>query len=187
MTPLTDDQSRLAAKFVPLAKSIALRMGRGNDDVFEAAYYGVVVGVKQWNAERSNLTYAVKYRVVHQILDCFRDTRKQRSRTASLDSWFHFERSFGPCDRNENKHFSKVRDVMELALAAKDEPVGSDIEMRDEVEWKLRQLPAKMAEAVRLCYLEGVSQAQAARVMNCSQTEVSRQIKLARELAQGIA
>jgi RNA polymerase sigma factor (sigma-70 family) len=55
-----------------------------------------------------------------------------------------------------------------------DEPVEIDLETRDLIEGLIRQLPRKHAAAFRHIYLNGKSQEEAARLVGCSASYMSR-------------
>jgi RNA polymerase sigma factor (sigma-70 family) len=55
-----------------------------------------------------------------------------------------------------------------------DEPVGEELEIHDTVESWIRQLPRPHSLAFRHIYLDGKTQEEAARLVGCSKSYMSR-------------
>ncbi len=148
--PLTADQQDLAARYLPLARSLSQPFWRAWPSSYEefdsAACLGLVEAARTFDPTRG-----VKFGtfVRHRILGSLRDV--QRGLMA-------------PRPRRRGK---------DTPAANPPPDVGAELEASDEVVSLLRQLPRRHAAACRGIYLEAKTQNEVARDLGCSQSRLS--------------
>ncbi len=164
---LTDDQRSLAVRYIPMAQALARRALRGgpadDEELQSAAYMALVEAALTFDPSR-RVNFAVYAR--HHIRGALRDYR----RLILAEGWrgdpAHrpvFERL--PGEIEDRGH------VLGAELAS---PVGAELESTEAVERWLRRLPRAQAAACRLIYLHGMSQDEAAALVGCSKSYMSR-------------
>jgi len=164
---MTDDQRDLAVRHLSLARAIAWRAARigtsEGEELESAAYMALVEAALTFDAARK-VNFATYAR--HRIRGAIRDYR----RLVLSEGW-----------RGDPAHrpvFQTLRENVEnygRVLGAEQPcPVGAEIESAEAVEVWLRRLPRAQATACRLIYLHGMSQDEAAALVGCSKSYMSR-------------
>jgi RNA polymerase sigma factor (sigma-70 family) len=164
---MTDEQRELAARYIPMAKAIA---GRGpcrdaseGEELRSAAYMALVEAAMTFDPLRK-----VKFSVYarHRIRGAIRDCR----RLLLSDGWRG--------DRAHRPIFQTFRGELEelgrVLGANEPPPVGAEMESTEAAEKWLSRLPRAHAAACRLLYLDGKSHDEAAALLGCSKSYLSR-------------
>ena len=149
-TVLSDDQSGLAARYMPMADKLARnftsRQHPEREELRSTAYMALVEAAKAFDPMR-NVSFATFAR--HRIRGALRDymryllSENWRGDEAMRPTFY----SLGP----HPEHAGRVLWIPEP------EPIGTEIDSIDAVEAWLRRLPPKHALACRLIYLGGKS------------------------------
>jgi RNA polymerase sigma factor (sigma-70 family) len=173
--PLTAEQRELAAKFVPMAKSLAkpLKMSWPNEGAeFESAALMALVEAAQSFDPSRNVKFATfaRYRIWGAIRDVQRGLivagwKDDLENAPRVQSFFHDAEEHG-------RVLGTVHDA----------PVGQELEAVEFVESWLRKLPPRHAAACREIYIEGKTQGEAAETIGCSKSRLSYIHKEALEL-----
>ncbi len=166
--PMSDDQRELAVRYIPMAQALARRavwLGPSeSEELQSAAYMALVEAASTFDPSRK-VNFATYAR--HRIRGALRDCRRLLLIAASWRG-----------DPARPLVFQAQKaDLEELGrvLGAKPEPpVGAEIESTEAVEKWLRRLPRAQAAACRLIYLHGKSHDEAATLLGCSKSYVSR-------------
>jgi RNA polymerase sigma factor (sigma-70 family) len=164
---MTDEQRALAVRYIPMARTMArqaLRLGTSEgEELRSAAYMALVEAALTFDPSRK-VNFATYAR--HRIRGALRDYRRL---------------VFRPGWRGDHAH-QPVFETMQVDIEDSGRvlgpeparPVGSEIESTEAVEEWLRRLPRAHAAACRLIYLDGRSQDEAAAILGCSKSYMSR-------------
>jgi RNA polymerase sigma factor (sigma-70 family) len=173
--PLTPQQQRLAAQYVPLARALAKPLKTSwpmeRDEFDSAAMLALVEAAQSFNPSR-NVKFATFAR--YRIWGALRDVQ----RSLITAGWR------ADLDNAPNLN-SLTRDAEEYGCvigAEPDRPVGEELESNEFVANCFNKLPAKHAEACRQIYLHGRSQSDAAAAVGCSKSRLSYLHKEALEM-----
>jgi RNA polymerase sigma factor (sigma-70 family) len=102
----------------------------------------------------------------HRIWGAVRDTRRQLLRRGS------------PGTDTAPRTVIRITEAAErqgrVLTSTPDEPVGAELETHEAVEAWISRLPHAHSRALRLIYLDGHTQEQAALVVGCSKSSISR-------------
>lgn len=174
-TPLNNVQQVLAARYVPMAKSLAKPLKTAwpvEGEEFESAAMLALVEAAQSYDPTRNVKFATFAR--YRIWGALRDVQ----RSLIMSGW-RGDMENAPAitsltyDAEENGR---------VLGTEQDRPAGEEFEALEFVENCLRKLPAKHAAACRHIYLEGKSQVEAAEALGCSKSRLSYLHKEALEL-----
>jgi RNA polymerase sigma factor (sigma-70 family) len=133
------------------------------DELESAAFLALVEAAQSFDPSRSvNFATYARYR----IWGALRDVRRQIIGKV----W--------PCERESAPVVMRLGDDSEshgqVIGAEPDEPVGTDLEILDAVENWIRRLPRPHSLAFRHIYLDGKTQEEAAALVGCSKSTLSR-------------
>ncbi|MGO9463362.1 MAG: sigma-70 family RNA polymerase sigma factor [Isosphaeraceae bacterium] len=164
---LTDDQRALAVRYIPMAQALARRamqLGSSQDEELQSAAYMAVVEAALTFDPARKVSFATYAR--HRIRGALRDYQ----RLVLADGW-----KGDPAHRPVFEAFrGDIEECGRVVGASQDSPVGSELESTEAVEKWLRRLPRVQAAACRLIYLHGKSQDEAAALLGCSKSYMSR-------------
>lgn len=167
--PLTVEQQRLATRYLPMAKSMAMRVARdwatAADDFEAAACLALVEAVQSFDASREcNFATYARPHILGALYDLRREfymsgCRIRRSCTR-IPEFVGLGR-----DLEENHRIidSGPAEAFEMA-----------VDSRDLVESWIKRLPSKHAEVIRQIYLDGQSLQVTAQRFGCSPSLMSR-------------
>jgi len=165
--PLDEERRELAVRYLPLARAMAHRFGKawpaGIDDFRSSACLALVEAAQAFD-ESKGVDFATFARV--RIRGALVDAQ----RGFFSDGWrgaVEFAPKFQPLEDD-----SEARG--RLIGARGEEPVGTDLEVQDDVEYWLRRLPARHAAAFRHIYLDGLTQEETAEIMGFSKAAMCR-------------
>ena len=176
MEPLTEEQRKLALRFLPLARSLAkpLKMlfRQWKDEFESAAALALVEAARSFDpARKIKFATFARFRIRGALVDV--------GRGMGLAGWEGEDSDDVPGVVTLTP-FNEEHGQVLVAVAAP--PVGSEFEDIDAVEQWLRKLPKKHASVCRQYYLYGKTQSEIAEGMGCSQAEVTRLHKKSIEL-----
>ncbi len=164
--PLTSEQQELAAKYVPMARTLAKPYKRAWPSEWEefdsAAMLALVEAAESFDARR-NVRFSSFARL--RIVGALKDVLRRMGHTKRQVDGDH-----GVMDVAD---ISELEPYGEVVNTTPDPDVGTSLEQRDDVEAWLRSLPPHHAAACREIYINGRSQVEAARRLGCSQSRVS--------------
>jgi RNA polymerase sigma factor (sigma-70 family) len=166
-TPLTDDQRALAVRFMPMAQALArraIRLGPPEDEELQSAAYMALVEAASTFDPSRKVKFATYVR--HRIRGALRDYR----RLVLADGW-RGDPAHRPVFEKLRGNIEEYGRVLGVEPAS---PVGAEMESTEAVEKWLRRLPRAQAAACRLIYLHGKSQDEAAALVGCSKSYMSR-------------
>lgn len=177
--PLTEGQRELATRYMPLAGSMARRLAAslpsGADDFRAAASLALVEAAQAFDESRG-VDFATFAR--HRIRGALIDAR----RNLLCDGWRgdlalapHFE-SLGPGSESRGRVFGTTVDA----------PIGSEMEVEEDVAYCLGRLSPRQAAAFRHIYLDGKTQEEAAALDGCSKASMCRMHRDALERLAGM-
>lgn len=158
--PLTEDQQRLAVKYLPMARALARPFKEQLPDIWEefesAACLALVEAARAFEPERE-----VKFSTFarQRIWGGLQDTRRE-----------HLSRSKHECHHADNLA-EGLPLVEEMAVAR--HRVGDELEAAEAVESWLRKLPRQHAEVCRLIYVDGSTHAEVARCLGFSPSRIT--------------
>jgi RNA polymerase sigma factor (sigma-70 family) len=167
MKPLTEAQRELAARYLPLARSLARPLKElfaiWHDEFDSAACLALVEAARSFDPSR-NIQFATfaRFRIRGALVDV--------GRKMGLAGW-EDEPEDAPSAFSLSP-YSEVHGRVLVAVGAP--PVGSEFDDIDSVEHLLKKLPKKHATVCRMQYLYGKTQTEIAEMLGCSQTEVTR-------------
>jgi RNA polymerase sigma factor (sigma-70 family) len=165
--PLTEEQRGLATKYLPLAQTLAIRYRfqrlDEREELESTAYMALVEAALTFDPGR-NVNFATFAR--HRIRGALRDYQR---RLLSYD-WRGDE-----AERPVFKRLGKDTEQHGRVLGIEpDRPIGTEIESIEAVEEWLSRLPLIHAVACRYIYINGKSQDEAAALLGCSKSFLSR-------------
>jgi len=166
MKPLNEAQRELAAKFLPLARSLARPLKEmfalWRDEFESAACLALVEAARSFDPSR-NIQFATfaRFRIRGALVDV--------GRGMGLAGWENEVDAPGAVSLTPY-----IEEHGQVLVATNPPPVGSEFEDIDAVEHLLRKLPKKHATVCRMQYLYGKTQAEIASMLGCSQAEVTR-------------
>lgn len=176
--PLTEKQRKLAARYLPMAKALAMPLKLSWlamwDEFESAACMALVEAAEAFDpSRRVKFSTFARYR----ILGALRDVKRK-----------HVLLGYR-CDPENAPNISgfalgQQREGMHVNVPF-DPPIGRELESIDEVEHWLRKLPRHHAEACRQIYLHDMNHTEAARALNCSQSRVSSMHREAMAMLNG--
>ncbi len=165
-SPLTEDQSRLVVRYLPLAKGMALKMGlpkSEREELISAAYLALVEAAQSFDAAYTvGFAAFARHRIYGALCNCRRSWLRlaRRSKTARRPAFYRL-------DPRDATH--------ESVLIQETEPrTGPEFEQTEAMESYFRLLPRDQATACRLIYLNGKSQDEVADVLGYSKAYLSR-------------
>lgn len=164
--PLTPDQQRLAAKYLPLAKALAKPLKLSwpvEGEEFDSAALLALVEAAQSFDPSYNVKFATFAR--YRIFGALRDVQRGLITPGWRDDLEHAPNLISMTYSAEEQG--------RVLGAVPDEPVGAELEAIDYVESWLRKLPPKHAEACRQIYIHDRSQSEAAAKVGCSKSRLS--------------
>jgi RNA polymerase sigma factor (sigma-70 family) len=164
--PLTTDQQRMAAHYVPLARALAKPLKTSwpmeRDEFYSAAMLALVEAAQSFDPER-NVKFPTFAR--YRIWGALRDVQRRL-----ITSGWRAELENAP---NLNSLTLDAEEYGCVLGAEPDRPIGEELESNEFVEHCFSKLPAKHAEACRQIYLHGKSQSDAAAAVGCSKSRLS--------------
>lgn len=165
--PLTECQRDLAERYVPLARSLAKRFAKNclwaYDDFRASASLALVEAAQAFDPARciDFATYA-RRRIQGALVDAQREMFSEGWRGA---------KELRPRFRSLDSDIDAAGATFGLSP---DEPVGTSLEAKDDVEHWLRKLPPRHAAAFRHIYLDGKTQEETADLVGCSKAAMCR-------------
>ncbi|SRR5579883_2379484 len=164
--PLTEDQRGLATRYMPLARALARRqrpVAFDREELEAAAYMALVEAAQSFDPTR-NVHFATYAR--HRIRGALRDSLRFR--------WDAGWSGAGP-DAPVFQRLATGSDLRGWVIGKQPvPPTGAALETTEEVEHYLRRLPRVHAQACRFLYIDGKSQDEAAALLGCSKSYLSR-------------
>ena len=164
--PLTPDQQNLAAKYVPMAKSLANTLKRAwpneGDEIESAALVALVEAAQSFDPSR-NVKFATFSR--YRIWGALRDVQRSLI-TTGFRSHLKYAPTVTSLPYDAEEHGR-------VYGCEPDPPVGAEFEAVEFVEAWLRKLPSRHAAACREIYIHGRSQGEAADQLGCSNSRLS--------------
>jgi len=166
-TPLNDDQQGLTVRYLPLAQSLARRAAQARPagrDEFESAALLALVEAAQSFDPSVGIDFATfaRHRIRGALVDAHRElfygTRRARADRVTL---------FQPLESCAERQSKVVSSRVEA-------PVGAELEAVDAVENWLKKLPPQHSAAFRHIYIDGKTQEEAASLVGCSKSAMSR-------------
>ncbi len=165
--PLDEDQRSLAARYMPLARSLARRMtekmpGAG-DDFHSAAFLALVEAAQHFDPTR-RVNFSVFAR--RRIWGALCDMREELFKLNKPD-----KTGAGPIVVRLTNHSCLNGKIVN---STPDDPVGTEMEAIDTLENWIGQLPGLQGRAFRHIYIDGKTQTEAAALVGCSKWTMSR-------------
>jgi RNA polymerase sigma factor (sigma-70 family) len=165
--PLTDAQRDLATRYMPLAGAMARRLAvtfpSGADDFRAAASLALVEAAQAFDESRGvDFSTFARHRIRGALIDARRNYLCDGWR-GDLSLAPHFE-PLGPGAESRGRVFGSTVD----------DPVGSELEIEEDVAYCLSRLSPRQAAAFRHIYLDGKTQEEAAALANCSKASMCR-------------
>jgi RNA polymerase sigma factor (sigma-70 family) len=165
--PLGEEQRSLATTFLPLAQTLARHyrfLGQNECEELESAAYMALVEAAQTFDPARKVNFATYAR--HRIRGALRDYHN------------HLKSANWRGDKAERPVFKSLKKESEqrgqVLGKEPDLPVGAMLESIDAVEQWLSRLPLIHALACRYLYVNGKTQEEAAALLGCSKSFVSR-------------
>jgi RNA polymerase sigma factor (sigma-70 family) len=165
--PLTDEQRALATRYLPMASALAKRMDAllpGENDELESTAYLALVEAAQTFDPSVSVNFATYAR--YRICGALRDLRR-----LIVSAGWRGDPAHYPVFQKLGNDVEKYGQVIGINP---DRPVGTEIEATDAVEDWLSRLPRAHAAVCRLIYINGKAQDEAAAVLGCSKSYLSR-------------
>jgi RNA polymerase sigma factor (sigma-70 family) len=164
--PLTDDQRGLATRYLPLAQALARRTEKScraeRDEIESVAYLALVEAASAFDPSyRVNFATYARYHIQGALRDFKRCLHSSRSGPHPVCV------PYQDLESHAEEHGSVLG-------ANPDWPVGTELEAVDTVEERLSRLPGSLASICQLIYVHGLSQNQAAEMLGCSKSLISR-------------
>jgi RNA polymerase sigma factor (sigma-70 family) len=165
-SPLTEDQRKLAARYLPLAWAMVRRTrypALERDELKSAAYVALVEAAQTFDPER-NVNFATFAR--HRIRGAMSDFRR---------SWLGLSRGKHEIHKPASRRLGILDEAQRWDLGQLMSPEdGLGIEETETLESYFRRLPRAQASACRLIYIDGMSQDEAAALLGYSKAYLSR-------------
>jgi RNA polymerase sigma factor (sigma-70 family) len=162
---LTPEQQAMTEKYLPLARTIAkpikLKWSQHRDELDSAALLALVEAAQAYNPRRG-VKFATFARL--RILGALMDIQRHLYNKAYPRQLPNVPRSFHFVPGEEERSL--------LMLTSPDAPIGTELEMAEEVERLLRALPPRHAQACRELYVRDMSQGEAAGALGCVKSRV---------------
>jgi RNA polymerase sigma factor (sigma-70 family) len=175
--PLTWEQQGLAARYLPLARSLAKRYKKkwpfGADEFESAACLALVEAAQSYDAAK-NVKFATFAR--KRILGELRDVQREMVPVGWED------------DVDEAPLFLPLSPDLEeygRVLMTPPNPTQDDVDAFDCLESMIQRLPGQHSAACRTIYLRGLSQTQAAGVLRLSQARICMLHKQSMQMLNG--
>lgn len=165
-SPLTAEQQRLAAKYLPMARALAkpLKLNWPNEGPeFESAALMALVEAAQSFDPARNVKFPTFAR--YRIWGALRDVQRGLITTGWRDDLEHAP-TISSLAHDAEEHGR-------VFGSEPDAPVGQEFEAIDFVESWLRKLPSRHAEACRQIYIHDRTQGEAADRVGCSKSRLS--------------
>ncbi len=165
--PLDETQRELASRFLPLARGLSkplkILFPHWRDEFESAACLALVEAARSYDPSR-NIKFATfaRFRIRGALMDVGREM--------VLPGWEDSEDS--PPGTVTLTPYNEEHGT--VLVASEPPEVGADVDDIDAVEHWLRKLPKRHATVCRLYYLYGKTQSEIARVVGCSQSEITR-------------
>jgi RNA polymerase sigma factor (sigma-70 family) len=163
---LTAAQQDLAAKYIPLAQTLAkmvkMKWMRCHDELDSAAYMALVEAAQAFEPRRGvKFATFARFRIIGALYDIQRIliAKEYPRHLPNVPRPFHFV----PGDEERSM----------LMLTSPDAPVGTELEAAEEVERWFRSLPPRHARACREIYVHHLSQNEAAEAIGRAKSRVS--------------
>ena len=162
--PLNERQRRLAAKYLPMAKAVAMPLKVSWltlwDEFESAACMALVEAAEAFEPSRKVHFWAFARA---RVLGALRDVKRRHALLGYR------------CDPENAPNVSGTLTPHRegIHIVPFERPVGHEVEALDEVEWWLRKLPRHHAEACREIYVHDRTQKQAAEALGCSQSRIA--------------
>jgi RNA polymerase sigma factor (sigma-70 family) len=163
---LSAERRELAERYLPMAMTLAKRhemtWPEARDDFKSAACLALVEAAEAYDPTRQVKfpTYA-RYRITGALLDV------KRHRTALGWRSTFDEAPVVTCLSGGYDHWGRVFNI------EPDPPIGTELERAEAVEELLQGLPPRYAAACRQIYIHGLTHAEAATRLGCSQSRLS--------------
>lgn len=164
--PLTPERQALAARYLPLARSLARRFKDSFPDSRDEFESDACLALTE-AAEAFDPGRKVKFPTFarYRISGALRDTLRRR-----ILHGYEGTPEEAPDLMTLHRHAEEYGRVLAAEL---DPPVGEDTDAIDSVERLIRTVPPKHAAALRRIYLHGDTHARAARALGCSPSRVA--------------
>jgi RNA polymerase sigma factor (sigma-70 family) len=167
--PLTAEQQRLATRYLPLARSLAARLAGDApcswDDFEAAACLALVEAAQSFDATRQcDFGVYARPHILGALYDLRRELYMSGCRIKRAGARIP---EFVPLDRGLEERHRIVDSQPEM-------PFERRVESRDLIERWVRILPRRHADVIRHVYLDGLSLQQAACLVGCSASLMSR-------------
>jgi len=165
--PLDAEKQGLATRYMPLARSLARRMKNSlpnaGDEFESAAYLGLVEAAQSFDSSRCvGFASFARHRIWGALCDLRHEIIKRAQRTGAESELVLMKLAKG------------YETGGRLIGAEPDEPLCSDQEARETLQDWLGQLPRQQAQAFRYIYLDGKTRGEAAALVGCSTSSLSR-------------
>lgn len=166
-TPLSDEQRGLSVRYLPLARSLARQAAKNwpsSCDEFESAALLALVEAAQAFDPSRGVDFATfaRFRIRGALSDVQRELFSGGWRGGT-----EFSPNFRPLKPNSEARGWVVGVQAEI-------PVGAGLETAETVENWLKKLPPMHSSAFRHIYLDGKTQEEAAVLVGCSKSSMSR-------------
>lgn len=164
--PLTPEQQELAAKYVPMARSLSKSYKEKWPSEWEefesAAMMALVEAAESFDPGRGvRFSTFARFRIVGALKDVQRRLGHVKRRV---------DGEHGVMDVAD---ISELEPYGEVVNTTPEPEVGATLEEREDVEAWLRKLPTQHADACRQIYINGCNHVEAARRMGVSQSRLS--------------
>jgi RNA polymerase sigma factor (sigma-70 family) len=159
--PLDEDQKDLAARYMPLARSMASRMKfafpAGGDELPSVAFLALVEAAQSFDPSRGvNFATFARYRIWGALCDLRREILT-KSRSIG-----------GQKGQTVMRRIEEGQTGGRLIGVNPDHPIGADLEALETFENWIGHLTRPQAQAFRHIYLDGKTQKEAAALVGCS-------------------
>jgi RNA polymerase sigma factor (sigma-70 family) len=165
-SPLTEDQRRLAMRYLPLARSMARKVDCPKlelDELISAAQLALVEAAQSFDpAYNVNFATFARERIRGALSDCRR-------------SWLRLAMQSDGLPSPVFQSLGRREEVLGWILSKREEPPSdAELEKAEELESYFRRLPREQARACRLIYIDGKTQTEAADLLGYSKAYLSR-------------
>ena len=165
--PLDEGQRELATRYLPLARSMAGRMGKrlpgASDELQSVASLALVEAAQSFDPSRNvNFATFARLRIQGALLDLRREIVERGARCRCTTTGLK---------RRRGEVAGSIGRAEERAIEV---PIGTEMETLDTVEHWIRRLPRSHAQAFRHIYLNGRTQEETAILVGCSKSTMCR-------------